>query len=78
MSYSLSGKTVAVLATDGFEQSELTEPKRLLQSCGAKVEVIAHCDSAKMRAWNHTDWGDSVAVDQQLGQTKEGLNNSPP
>ncbi|ACD60390.1 peptidase [Xanthomonas oryzae pv. oryzae] len=72
MSCSLSGKTVAVLATDGFTQSELTEPKRLLQSCSAKVEVIAHCDSAKMRVWNHTDWCDSVAVDQQLGQTKSG------
>ncbi|MFL7980177.1 protease, partial [Xanthomonas vasicola] len=58
MSYSLSGKTVAVLATDGFEQSELTEPKRLLESWGAKVEVIAPGDSAKIRAWNHTDWGD--------------------
>ncbi|AZR22329.1 type 1 glutamine amidotransferase domain-containing protein [Xanthomonas vasicola] len=68
MSYSLSGKTVAVLATDGFEQSELIEPKRLLESWGAKVEVIAPGDSAKIRAWNHTDWGDSVGVDRQLGQ----------
>ncbi len=68
MSYSLTGKTVAVLATDGFEQSELTEPKRLLESWGAKVEVIAPGDSAQIRAWNHTDWGDSVAVDRQLEQ----------
>ncbi|MCC8537420.1 type 1 glutamine amidotransferase domain-containing protein [Xanthomonas codiaei] len=66
MSYSLSGKTVAVLATDGFEQSELQEPKRLLESWGAKVEVIAPGDAAKIRAWNHTDWGDSVAVDRRL------------
>ncbi|MBB3805760.1 type 1 glutamine amidotransferase domain-containing protein [Xanthomonas cannabis] len=68
MSYSLSGKTVAVLATDGFEQSELTEPKRLLESWGAKVDVIAPGDSATIRAWNHTDWGDSVAVDRSLAQ----------
>ncbi|USI99740.1 type 1 glutamine amidotransferase [Xanthomonas prunicola] len=70
MSYSLSGKTVAVLATDGFEQSELTEPKRLLESWGAKVEVIAPGDSATIRAWKHTDWGETVAVDRQLGQTE--------
>lgn len=68
MSYSLTGKTVAVLATDGFEQSELAEPKRLLESWGAKVEVIAPGDSAQIRAWNHTDWGDFVAVDRQLEQ----------
>ncbi|MBB4132518.1 type 1 glutamine amidotransferase domain-containing protein [Xanthomonas sp. 3075] len=70
MSYSLSGKTVAVLATDGFEQSELTEPKRLLESWGAKVDVVAPGDAARIRAWNHTDWGDSVPVDQRLDQVK--------
>ncbi|MCL1559175.1 protease [Xanthomonas nasturtii] len=75
MSYPLSGKTVAVLATDGFEQSELTEPKRLLESWGAKVEVVAPGDCATIRAWNHTDWGDSVAVDRQLGQaTADGYD----
>ncbi|MCC4605155.1 type 1 glutamine amidotransferase [Xanthomonas campestris pv. badrii] len=66
MSYSLSGKTIAVLATDGFEQSELLEPKRLLESWGAKVEVIAPGDADKIRAWDHTDWGQSVAVDRAL------------
>lgn len=75
MAYSLSGKTIAVLATDGFEQSELTEPKRLLESWGAKVDVIAPGDGAKIRAWNHTDWGDSVAVDQHLEQaTPDGYD----
>ncbi|MCC4619043.1 type 1 glutamine amidotransferase [Xanthomonas cassavae CFBP 4642] len=69
MSYSLSGKTIAVLATDGFEQSELLEPKRLLESWGAKVEVIAPGDADKIRAWNHTDWGQTVAVDRSLDKT---------
>ncbi|WP_115562542.1 type 1 glutamine amidotransferase domain-containing protein [Xanthomonas arboricola] len=68
MAYSLSGKTIAVLATDGFEQSELTEPKRLLESWGATVDVVAPGDGATIRAWNHTDWGDSVAVDRPLEQ----------
>ncbi|MCC4599429.1 type 1 glutamine amidotransferase [Xanthomonas melonis] len=75
MSYSLSGKSVAVLATDGFEQSELTEPKRLLESWGAKVEVIAPGEGAEIRGWNHTDWGDSVAVDRRLDQaTHDGYD----
>lgn len=55
MTHSLSGKTVAVLATSGFEQSELQEPKRLLESWGATVEVIAPGDDAQIRGWNHTD-----------------------
>ncbi|MBB6338381.1 hypothetical protein FHR59_002644 [Xanthomonas arboricola] len=59
-----------MLATDGFEQSELIEPKRLLESWGAKVDVIAPGDAAQIRAWNKTDWGDSVPVDQRLDQAK--------
>ncbi|MEO7050067.1 MAG: protease, partial [Rhodanobacter sp.] len=39
--YKLDGRTVAILATDGFEQSELTEPKRLLEKAGAKTVVIS-------------------------------------
>ena len=70
MTHSLSGKTVAVLATSGFEQSELQEPKRLLESWGATVEVIAPGDDAQIRGWNHTDWGDSVPVDTPLAQAK--------
>ncbi|WP_285446279.1 type 1 glutamine amidotransferase domain-containing protein [Xanthomonas sp. fls2-241-TYG-148] len=70
MTHSLSGKTVAVLATSGFEQSELQEPKRLLESWGATVEVIAPGDDAQIRGWNHTGWGDSVPVDTPLAQAK--------
>ncbi|KAB7771985.1 type 1 glutamine amidotransferase domain-containing protein [Xanthomonas maliensis] len=68
MNHALSGKTVAMLATNGFEQSELQEPKRLLESWGAKVDVIAPGEDAQIRGWNHTDWGDSVPVDRRLSQ----------
>jgi protease I len=37
----LSGRSVAILATDGFEQSELIEPKRLLEEAGTEVNVIS-------------------------------------
>lgn len=69
---SLSGKRVAVLATDGFEQSELQEPKRLLESWGAQVDVIAPGDAANIRGWNKKDWGDTVPVDKRLAQADAG------
>lgn len=66
----LSGRKIAVLATDGFEQSELTEPKRLLEAAGAQVTVIAPGDAEQIRGWDHTDWGQSVPVDLPLAQAK--------
>ncbi|MCD7099339.1 type 1 glutamine amidotransferase domain-containing protein [Stenotrophomonas sp. MMGLT7] len=67
MSHALSGKHVAILATDGFEQSELTEPKRLLESWGATVDVVSPKKQGEgIRGWKHTDWGDTVAVDVAL------------
>ncbi|MBV8675421.1 MAG: protease, partial [Acidobacteriaceae bacterium] len=41
MSEQLNGKKIAILATDGFEQVELTEPKKALEAAGATTEVIA-------------------------------------
>ncbi|MXV49318.1 protease, partial [Xanthomonas sp. LMG 8993] len=69
---SLAGKQVAVLATDGFEQSELQEPKRLLESWGAQVDVIAPGEATSIRGWNKKDWGDSVPVDKRLQQAQAG------
>ncbi|OLG92468.1 peptidase, partial [Xanthomonas oryzae pv. oryzae] len=47
-------------------------PKRLLQAFTSMVKVMAHFATPKMCVWKHPDWCDSVAVDQQLGQTKRG------
>ena len=63
----LSGLRVAILATDGFEQSELTEPQRALEEAGASAEVIAP-KRGKIRGWNHTEWGDPVKVDRLLDE----------
>jgi protease I len=65
---SLSGRKVAVLATDGFEQSELMEPKRLLEQAGAHVTVIAPGDSEQITGWKLKNWGDKVKVDQSLAE----------
>jgi len=66
----LSGRRVAVLATDGFEQSELTEPKRLLEVAGAHVDVIAPGDAAQITGWEKQNWGSPVTVDVPLLQAK--------
>lgn len=62
----LKGMRVAILATDGFEQSELQEPKQALDAAGAETEVIS-LNNGEIRGWRHKDWGDSVHVDRSLG-----------
>ena len=62
----LNGRTVAILATDGFEQSELVEPRRLLEEAGAQTMVIAPGGVATITGWRKNDWGRSVAVDCDL------------
>jgi protease I len=71
----LKGLRVAIVATEGFEQVELTKPKEALEEAGARVEVIspkAGIKSGKIKGWNMTDWGDSVEVDVELSEAKEG------
>jgi protease I len=62
----LEGCRIAILATDGFEQSELTEPKRLLEEAGAKTDVIAPGDATQIKGWKHKEWGEPVPVDVAL------------
>ncbi|QWT20353.1 type 1 glutamine amidotransferase [Bacillus sp. NP157] len=68
----LEGRRIAVLATDGFEQSELMEPKRLLEEAGATVDVIAPGDAKQIKGWDNKDWGQSVDVDVALDQADAG------
>jgi protease I len=62
----LKGLKVAILATDGFEQSELTEPRKALDKAGAATEIVSP-KRGRLRAWNHKEWGLEVDVDQELG-----------
>ncbi|WP_017463975.1 type 1 glutamine amidotransferase domain-containing protein [Dyella ginsengisoli] len=64
----LHGRRIAVLATDGFEHSELTEPKRLLEAAGARVEVVAPDGSKQIRGWKGGDWAEPVKVDLPLAK----------
>jgi protease I len=61
----LSGKRVAMVATDGVEQSELLEPKRALEAAGARVEVLSP-KPGSIRGWNHSDWGQTIPVDRTV------------
>ena len=62
MQKQLEGKKIAILATDGFEQVELTEPKKNLEDAGATVTVLS-LKEGKIKGWDKTDWGDTVKVD---------------
>ncbi len=58
---------VAILATDGVEEAELTEPAKALGQAGAKVSIIAP-HGGRIQAFNHFDKGDQIPVDLTLDQ----------
>jgi protease I len=65
----LKGRHVAILATQGVEEIELTKPKKALEDAGARVDVVAPrsgIKSGKIKAWDMTDWGDEIKVDVEL------------
>lgn len=63
----ITGKRVAILATDGFEQSELEVPLARLRETGGLVEVVS-LQSGEIKGWDHKDWGRAVPVDRTLDQ----------
>ena len=65
----LQGRRVAILATDGVEQVELTEPKQALDAAGAQTVVISP-KSRAIKAWQHDHWGDEIAVDRPLDSAR--------
>ena len=65
----LRGLNVAILVTDGFEQVELTEPRKALDEAGATTKIVSP-KSRRVRAWNFTDWSIELPVDVELEQAK--------
>jgi len=63
----LTGKKVAILATDGFEQDELLSPLEALKDAGAETQVVSPTEG-KIKGWKHTDWGKKVKVDVTLAE----------
>ena len=69
MASNLSGKRIAILATDGVEQVELTGPRKSLDDAGARTELISP-KSGEIKAWKMKEWGDSIKVDKTLDQAR--------
>jgi protease I len=65
----LSGKKVAVIATDYFEESELTSPVEALKKAGAQVEIIAP-HSGEIKGVKHMEQGQAIKVDKTLDDAK--------
>ena len=58
-------KRIAILATNGFEQSELMDPRESLKTAGYAVDVVSP-EAGSIRGWKDKDWGDTVEVDVAL------------
>ena len=65
----LSNHKVAILVAHGFEQVELTEPRKALDEAGAKTEIVSP-EQGKVKGWQHDHWGDQLPVDRPLKQAK--------
>ena len=65
----INGKRIAILATHGFEQSELEVPLNDLKKAGATVDVVSP-ERADIKGWKKKDWGKPVPVDKHLDQAK--------
>lgn len=61
----LLNKRIAILATKGFEQIEMTSPRQALDDAEAITDLISPA-SSPIKAWNHTEWGASFEVDVAL------------
>jgi protease I len=69
MTQELKGRRVAILATHGFEQAELTEPLKALKAAGAEAEIVAP-EAGEIQGWKHHDKADFFKVDRALDQAK--------
>jgi protease I len=63
----LKGLRIAILATDGVEQAELTEPRKFLDNAGAKTTLFSP-KTGQIQAMQHSDKGDKLKVDQEITQ----------
>jgi protease I len=67
--HDLKGKKVAILVAHGFEQVELTEPRKALEEAGAETHIVSPVDG-KVKGWEKDHWGDEFDVDVPLEQAR--------
>ena len=68
MNNELKGKKVAILATNGFEDSELRSPKEALEKAGATTHIVS-LKNGSIKGWKDGDWHSSIDVDTTVGET---------
>jgi len=61
----LTGKKVAILTENGFEEVELTSPKKALEAAGAVVDIVSP-QKQKVKAWDHDQWSIELPVDVNI------------
>lgn len=66
---SLDKRKIAILATDGFEESELREPKKALEDDGAEVHIVSDHDG-KIKSWSNGEWSQEYDVDYTVESIK--------
>lgn len=67
MTRKLNGKKIAILVTDGFEESELLQPQEAFEEAGAETFIISPKEG-KVKGWKDSDWGQTVRVDVPLAK----------
>ena len=65
----LTGKRVAIVVANGFEQVEMTSPREALEEAGAETYLISTEDN-RVKGWKHTDWGDTFEVDVPIDEAE--------
>lgn len=68
-------KRIAILATDGFEEIELTSPKEAMEKEGFQVDIIS-TEPGKIKAWDKKNWSREYEVDYTLDQVTAGDYNA--
>ncbi|MGJ8550288.1 type 1 glutamine amidotransferase domain-containing protein [Winogradskyella wichelsiae] len=71
----LKRKTVAILATNGFEESELKEPMNALRQAGADVHIVSD-KAGKIKGWENGNWSSEYNVDKILSEVAESDYNA--
>ena len=67
MARDLTGKRVAIVVADGFEQVEMTSPREALEEAGAETWLVS-IEDRRVKGWKHTDWGDTFDVDVPIDE----------
>jgi protease I len=65
----LAGKRIAILVTDGFEETEMTEPRRCLEDAGAEAVVVSPIEG-RVKSWRNREWGATFKVDLPLSRAR--------